>query len=94
MHGVTLEQIEAREFSYVSINYILAVPIDEHHPFGRSHAHYKIIIGSPSVPRCRRLGQIYGRLRWGGWPNEVNVYPRNYIRDARAMVRQGECLQG
>ena len=87
-----MEQIERRDFSFVSIMYRLAVRTDKYHPVGTDHRNYKVIAGSPFKAPARKAALAYAVMRWG-IPSDITVYPRNYIQDARAMVRRGECVQ-
>lgn len=85
--------VDRREFVFVSVTYRREVPVGRFNPFGIGHDFHKfVVVGTHSVVEAREVAARYAAERWEGEP-EINCYPRTYIRDARALVAQGEYVE-
>lgn len=99
MSDRTPEQVvEARDYTYVSAYYQDDVPVDRLHPNGSNPPLHpngyrgrfeKFIVLSPSIRVARPVALAYCVESWGAEPLELYLQPRNYIDDARMMVRSG-----
>jgi hypothetical protein len=74
---MTPEQIETRDFSYVSAQY-----------FRPAYACHHFVVGTPDRGQATERAYAYARANWGE-PDNLFVYPRNYVRKARALYAQG-----
>lgn len=90
MSDRTPEQVvEARSYTYVSAYYQDDVPVDRLHPNEYRGRFEKFIVLSPSIRVARPVALAYCVESWGAEPLELYLQPRNYIDDARMMVRSG-----
>lgn len=68
--------IEARDYTYCTAYYS--------DPFTVR----RFLVMTPSGPEARHRAEAYARARWGE-PSNVHVYPRNYVKQARALFAGG-----
>jgi hypothetical protein len=85
--AMTAEQVERRDFSYCSAYYLDPDP-DPRWVRGLRPRHERFLVGTPYTAEAKQRALAFATTRWGP-PEEVNVYPRNYIRDARVLFAQG-----
>jgi hypothetical protein len=83
------QAVEARDYTYVSAYYRDDVPVDRLHPLGWKGRFENFIVLSPSVRVARPVALAHCVEHWGAEPLELYLQPRNYIDDARMMVRSG-----
>lgn len=76
-------QIDARQFSYCSAFY----PARISRPGAAPHEHF--IVFTPDRRRAQERAEEYAAHRWGK-PATVRVYPRTYVREARACYAAGD----
>ena len=70
------EQVEAREYSYCSATY-------------RDPLRWqKFLVWTPHRKDAVLRATRYARQTWGQ-PDEIRVYPRNYVRQARQLLAVG-----
>lgn len=72
----SVDAIEAREFSWCSAFY----------PERLAHEHF--VIMTPDRGWAQDRAELYAAEHWGKAAN-VNVYPRTYVRKARAAYAEG-----
>jgi hypothetical protein len=48
----------------------------------------RFLVGTPSRPAARERAMAFAVARWGE-PESISCYPRNYIREARALFAAG-----
>jgi len=84
---VTAEQIEHRDFSYCSAFYLVPDP-DPRWVRGLRPVHHKFIVGTPYKAEAIERARTFATARWGK-PEDIDIYPRNYIREARELFAQG-----
>ena len=59
------------------------------HYFGDSDSQFhQFLVGTPNKVEAKAAAEKYARDHWGE-PYTVALYPRNYIREARALFAQG-----
>jgi len=73
---LTAERIEAREFTYCVATY------------GPPYTSHAFVVGTPSRPEARVRAEKFASRQWGR-PNEVRLYPRTYVRNARGLFALG-----
>lgn len=71
------DRVEAREFTYCTATYTAPELRWE-----------RFLVWTTSKSEARNWARAYATDRWGT-PHELHVYPRNYIREARALAAQG-----
>ena len=71
-----MDEIEARNFTWCSAFY----------PDMLLHQHF--VVMTPVRGEARDRAAVYAREHWGE-PKTIHVYPRTYVRDARAAYRAG-----
>jgi hypothetical protein len=77
MTGLTLEAIEAREYTYCSATYLDPLRWEKFLvPMARNSA------------VALEQADAYAREMWGE-PTTINLYPRNYVRKARELFAAG-----
>ena len=72
----SLQQVEAREFTYCSAFY----------PALLEHRHF--IVMTPDRREAQERAEAFAAQQWGR-PEHVNVYPRTYVRKARVAFLAG-----
>lgn len=75
----TAADIEARNYSLCYATYRYGMP------GGWSPA---FLVNTTSKPEARERALNYARAEWGE-PDDVCVWPRNYVRDARRALKDG-----
>ena len=71
-----MDEIEARNFTWCSAWY----PAELNH--------YKFVVMTPDKREAERRAMAYATRVWGE-PTSVNVYPRTYVRKAKAAYAAG-----
>ena len=71
-----MEQIEAREFTWCSAFYPAILD------------HRRFVVMTPDKREAQERAVTYATVQWGE-PASVNVYPRTYVRKARAAYAAG-----
>lgn len=77
------DRIERRDFTYVQVIY------------RDPHEAHRFLVGTPSAPEARTRADAYiARERGRSLPArehaKIYFYPRNYVREARALEAQGK----
>ncbi len=73
---MTSADIEAREYTYCSATY--------HDPLRWE----KFLVPAVKVAEARRQAEAYALAQWGE-PSQIHLYPRNYVKNARALYASG-----
>ena len=68
--------IERREFTYCSAHF---AGLEMHH----------FLVMTPSLPEARERARAYTAARWGE-PRIMHLYPRKYVKEARALYAAGK----
>lgn len=68
--------VERRDFTYCSAYY------------GGLGVHDYLVM-TPSRPAARERARAYAVARWGE-PRKIDLYPRRYVREARALYAAGK----
>lgn len=76
-YAPTLANVEARNYTYCSATYESPLTFR------------KFLVFTPSKPEAQRRALAYARARWGE-PKLIHVYPRNYLKQARALLAAGD----
>ena len=71
-----MEAIETRQFTWCSAFY----------PERLEHEHF--VVMTPDRQAAQARAELYAAQHWGK-PAKVNVYPRTYVRKARAAYAAG-----
>jgi len=72
--------INAREFSYVSIYLKDPLEFEDY------------VVLEPSYPVAKRKAEEFAKREFGERYSKVNIYPRNYIKDARKLAAEGRII--
>ena len=73
---MTPEALETRDYTFCVATY------------GDPLRFHRFLIGTPSKPEAIQRATAFAVGRWGQ-PERISVYPRNYIRKARALFAAG-----
>lgn len=74
---MTLEDIEARNFSYASATYRDPLRWE------------KFLVPSPFKGPALEQARTYAAATWGDDYSAIRVYPRTYVKEARLLFAQG-----
>ncbi|MBN4062177.1 N-6 DNA methylase [Bacteroidales bacterium AH-315-I05] len=79
----TRANLENRNFSYITL-YI-------HDNKGNS-ARHNYIVFEPTKRKAEAIARAFGKQKYGDRLQDVSVYPRTYIREARVLFEKGEII--
>lgn len=79
MTTTVAEQVNAREYTYVQCFY-RGVPLGE--------MQRTFLVLTPDRKEARRIAADYAERTWG-IPHSIDIYPRNYIKEARQLAARG-----
>jgi hypothetical protein len=72
-----IDDLETRDFTYVQA-------------FFTPHRVEYWLVMTPSKPEAKKRAEAYAKAHFDPLPTRILLYPRNYVREARALFAEGK----